>query len=110
MVDKTRPRQERTKQIREFILASAEFYPKNLISITSQRFGISRQAVNKHLSALKKQGAISVEGRTKAASYKLLPLLAKEFSYEILDSLKEDEVWRRDIRPLLDNVQKNVLD
>ncbi|MCW5888524.1 MAG: DUF4325 domain-containing protein [Anaerolineales bacterium] len=110
MVDKKTSRQERTKQIREFILSNAEFYPKNLISITAQRFGISRQAVNKHLAVLKNEGAISVEGRTKAASYKLLTSLRKEFNYEISKDTGEDEVWRKDIRSLLEGIDKNVLD
>ena len=45
-------RQEKNEQIRQFILENVEAHPADITSVTSARFGISRQASHKHIQKL----------------------------------------------------------
>ncbi|NJK83372.1 MAG: hypothetical protein HC912_05695 [Saprospiraceae bacterium] len=56
---------ERSEQIRQFILANVEEHPQDVASLASQEFGITRQAINKHIQYLVEQQALVVEGSTK---------------------------------------------
>ncbi|GAJ17929.1 unnamed protein product [marine sediment metagenome] len=62
---------KRGEQIRQFILESISKHPKDIVLITTQKFNISRQAVNKHIKLLINQGAIAVSGTTKNRRYSL---------------------------------------
>ncbi|KAM3116407.1 STAS-like domain-containing protein [Phormidesmis sp. 146-33] len=53
---------KRGEQIRQFILMNVEDHPEDVATLTSQEFGITRQAVNKHIQLLVKQNAIVVKG------------------------------------------------
>lgn len=71
--------------------------------------GMSRQALSRHLTALKGQGAIRKSGSTKAATYYLstwAPFFSKKFR---LSRLNEDRVFREHIKPLL-TLNKKALD
>ena len=59
---------QRGEQIRQFILAKVEEHPKDLAALTAQEFGISRQAVNKHINLLIEQKALVVTGSTRNRS------------------------------------------
>ncbi len=77
--------------------------------MTSDRFGISRQAVNKHLQKLTSEHALTETGKTRSRSYKLCPLLEWRGHYEINSGLAEDIVWRNEIAPVLGQLPDNVM-
>ncbi|HEX7026810.1 MAG TPA: DUF4325 domain-containing protein [Gammaproteobacteria bacterium] len=100
----------RGEKIRDFILKNIEKHPQNIASVAAQRFGISRQAVNKHIKKLVEEKALTQHGKTRSLSYKLHPLVEWQNSYSVTDALAEDVVWRNDIAPLLGQMPDNVID
>ena len=65
----------RGEEIRQFILTNVEAHPSDVAALAAQEFGITRQAINKHIQRLVEQKTIVVEGSTKSRSYQLHPLV-----------------------------------
>ena len=61
----------RGAEVRGFILANIERNPGNIAHLVAERFGISRQAANKHLKNLVAEGALLPEGKTRYRRYKV---------------------------------------
>jgi anti-sigma regulatory factor (Ser/Thr protein kinase) len=98
---------QRTMVIRQFIIENVAKYPANIATVTKDRFGITRQAVSKHLKLLASQGVLEPSGTTSGRTYalKILGQFTKTFKRE---NLAEDVVWRDHIGPLLTSAPKNV--
>ncbi|MDP8225789.1 MAG: DUF4325 domain-containing protein [Candidatus Lernaella stagnicola] len=99
---------ERGEKIRRFILENVESHPSDISNVTAERFGISRQAVNKHLQRLAGEQALVVSGKTRNRRYELAPAEAWLKRYAITPDLAEDRVWATDLRPVFDNLPENV--
>ncbi len=100
----------RGEDIRRFILEHLEKHQANISKVTADHFGITRQAVNKHLQRLASEHAILQSGQTRSRTYKLASLVEWRAQYEISPALAEDVVWRNDIVPSLGQMPDNVLD
>ena len=99
--------QKRKLLIRQFLLESAAASSDQLVARACVEFGISRQAVHKHLSELVAAQALRAEGQTKARKYSLKPLA--EFSGTLLlDGLQEDRPWQDEIKPRIEALPQNV--
>lgn len=101
---------KRGEQIRQFILANVEEHPKDVTILTAQEFGITRQAVNKHIQRLIEQKAIVPEGSTRNRTYRLHPLVEWRYVYSLANEFTEDIIWDADIRSLLADLPENVRD
>lgn len=100
----------RGEDIRRYILENVEKYPSDICRMTSESFGITRQAANKHLKRLASEKSLHESGRTRNRSYKLTPLSEWLGHYEISPgSLTEGDVWTRDIRAALGQLPDNVM-
>ena len=99
-----------TKRIRSFILDQVSRNPRDVARITAEHFGITRQAVNRHLSELLKGGVLEAEGQTRNRSYKIKPVAEECFVFKITPDLAEDRVWRECFGPLVSSLQKNVVE
>lgn len=100
---------KRGEEIRKFILDNTEHHPKDIVALTAHTFGISRQAVNKHMQRLVEQKALLMRGTTRNRHYLLLPLVQWEKTYPLNKNPEEDVVWRKDIKHLLGELSDNVL-
>lgn len=100
---------ERGENVRRFILEHVEKHPADISRVTSDHFGISRQAVNIHLKKLMSENALTETGKTRSRSYKLCPLVEWRGHYQITPELAEDVVWRNDIAPVLGQLPDNVM-
>ena len=100
----------RGEDIRRFILDHVEKHPNDISKITSARFGITRQGVNKHLQKLRSENALGKSGKTRNRAYKLAPLSEWGASYNIVPDLAEDLIWRDAIRPVIYPLPGNVSD
>ena len=117
-VDKLRPRisiivtgvRSRGEKIRGFIVNNVEKHPTDVAKVTSDKFDITRQAVNKHLKKLVDEHALTQHGNTRSRSYQLHPLVEWQKNYLLTDKLAEDVVWRQDVVASLDQIPENVLD
>jgi len=99
----------RGEQIRRFIVEQVTAHPGDIAKVTAKRFGITRQAVNKHLTNLVNEGALIAEGRTRQIAYKLCPLASWTKKYSLKAGLAEDTVWREDIVSQLGQLPANVM-
>jgi len=100
----------RGEQIRRFVIAHVHAHPTDIAKFTARHFGITRQAVNKHLQRLVEENALASEGQTRNRAYRLYPLVQWLHEYALDDSLAEDLVWRSNIEPSLGQLQQNVSD
>lgn len=100
----------RGENVRRFIVSNVEKHPKDIAKITADKFGITRQAVNKHLQKLVDEHALVPQGNTRNLTYHLRPLEEWRKTYSLTDALAEDVVWRQDITPLLGQMPENGLD
>jgi hypothetical protein len=97
----------RGEDVRRYIIENVEKFPKDISKRTAEKFGITRQAVNKHLRRLTDEKALTETGETRSRVYKLSPLSEWMKTYK-LEGLEEDVVWRDDILPVLGQVPDNV--
>lgn len=99
----------RGEKVRRFILEQVAEHPRDIAKLTAEHFGITRQAVNKHLMNLVNEGALLAEGNTRQTTYRLCPLATWWRSYKREPGLAEDVVWREDIAPRLGQLPENVM-
>jgi anti-sigma regulatory factor (Ser/Thr protein kinase) len=100
----------RGEEVRHFILQNVEKHSTDIAKITSEKFKISRQAVNKHLQRLRAERALDESGKTRNRSYRLAPLVEWRRSYSISPNLAEDIVWTNDVAPVIGKMAENVTD
>ncbi|WP_372723122.1 STAS-like domain-containing protein [Immundisolibacter sp.] len=106
-MSKVRPRGE---EIRRFIVNKVEDHPTDVATLASKKFGISRQAINKHLRRLVAENALVPEGTTRARKYKLHPQVEWHQVFPLTRNLAEDIVWRDSVSPQLGAMPDNVVE
>ena len=95
---------ERGRAIRCFILGQVDSNPDAIAQLTATGFGISRQAVNKHLRRLVREGLLTAEGTTRNRRYALAVLHEESIRIPLTSTTAEDRVWREKIAPLLSDL------
>ena len=100
----------RGEHIRRYILDQVEESTGDVTRATAEQFGITRQAVNKHLRRLVDEGVLRRSGMTRARVYRLSPIVEWDYECDIEPGLAEDVVWTREVRDILGDVPDNVLD
>jgi len=100
--------QQKTDQIRQFILENVEDHPSDITSVVSAKFDISRQASHRHVQKLVQDGLLAPNGVTRNRTYDVKPV-AQFYKLLRLKGLEEDKVWRQNILPLMVNVPQNIL-
>ncbi|WP_422928573.1 STAS-like domain-containing protein [Singulisphaera sp. PoT] len=85
-------------EIRKFIISNVEEHPSEIAKITAEHFGITRQAVSRHLATLIDDEILEADGKTKKRTYSL-----KSHYFSVTLSLaehnQEDIVWRDIVSP-----------
>lgn len=100
----------RGEDIRHYIIENIGKHPKEVSNLTAAHFNITRQAVNKHLQRLIKEGSIIPNGNTVGRSYTLASLVEWRRVYKLDQPLAEDIIWTQDVAPVLGAQPDNVLD
>ena len=100
----------RTGAIRDFILSHVQQYPTSIARMAADTFGISRQGVNRHLTALLKDGLLAASGATKGRQYNLAVLSEDELAVTLDRKTGEDVIWRQHVAPALAELPRNVHD
>jgi len=98
---------KRSEVIRRFLLNAVKAKSPHLIQDAMEAFGISRQSVHTHLSALITLGYLSAEGHTKGRIY---TLGFRRFHTGIfnLNGLQESDVYYRDFSIIFGDLEKNI--
>ena len=99
---------ERGRAIQRFILERVDSNPDTIAQLTVTGFGISRQAVNKHLRRLVREGLLTAEGATRNRRYALAVLDKKSILVPLTSTTAEDSVWREKIVPLLSDLPQKA--
>ena len=102
------PRPDRSEDIDLALLAEVERHPRDLVRIVADEMGLSRTAVATRVRALIGGGFLRKQGTTRPI-YRLGPSRRGFFSH-IVQGLQEDQVWHRDVAPLLYGLPANVGD
>lgn len=98
-------------EIQQWLLGQiAAKMDSELASRAAENFGISRQAVARHLQKLLNKGVILARGHTKARRYELAVLKKHRQVYPLNPEFEEDVVWSQDLRPLLTALPENILE
>lgn len=97
----------RGEDVRRFILENVSRHPRDISRRTAERFGITRQAVNKHLRRLADEKTLVEEGATRSRIYKLASVASWSEQFGIA-GLEEDMAWRERIAPALGPLPDNV--
>lgn len=98
----------RGEDIRRYILENVDKLPTAISKSASDHFGVSRQAINKHLQRLTNEGALVESGNTRARTYKIAPLSQWEQRYDLTQPLEEHRVWE-EVKPHLGRLPDNVM-
>lgn len=98
-----------SKDIRDFIIGNVEEHPDSISRIVAREFGISRQAVHRHIQNLLNEGLLMANGNTRNRRYKLKQLLEEVFSIPITPDLEEDRVWRQYLAHLFREFKPNIV-
>lgn len=96
-----------SEEIRNFIIDNLKLHERDIINHTVEEFGISRQAINKHMRKLIDEKLVKKTGDRKSVVYDFVPLEHWEKTFS-LDGLKEDVVFRNDIKGKLLDLPDNV--
>lgn len=96
------------ENVRRFIVERVEKHPGDIARVTAEHFKITRQAVNKHLQRLTREGCLVESGQTRNRIYKLASLSTWRHSYDIVPGMAEDVVWTADVSPALGLLPDNV--
>jgi len=102
---------KRGEQIRNYILENTKDNPSKIAVIAAEKFGVSRQAISKHIKKLVDQGALAVSGNTRQRRYSLLAVSEQNYSFPLdYEDLEEDTVWRSNVEPWLGELPDNIID
>lgn len=100
---------EKTAEIRSYILHLCRTKGRGVAADAARHFGISRQAVSRHIHALESEGMIRSIGTKTAKISVLAPLVTKTWEFQ-LAGLREDIVWQENLAPLLTDLPESVRD
>ncbi len=102
-------RRREATEVDAFILQNVESHPGDVVRLASDRFGLSRQMVNRHMDRLVADGLLEAQGRTRGRRYVLRRTVDAHCTIGIDAGTAEDEVWRRYVAPHLAGLPRNVL-
>jgi anti-sigma regulatory factor (Ser/Thr protein kinase)/DNA-binding transcriptional ArsR family regulator len=98
-------------EIREWLIGQiASDMDADVASRAAEHFGITRQAVGRHLRNLLTEGVIVARGHTRARRYELAVLKNYLRTYPLNSAFQEDVVWSQDILPAIGALPANTLD
>jgi biotin operon repressor len=100
----------RGEEIRRYLLTNVQANPIGISKLAMARFGVSRQAINRHLTHLVEGGALTESGQTRGREYRLAQTSQWKKDYPIHGGLAEDIVWRDDIDEVIGKLPENVRD
>lgn len=99
---------DRPQEIRRFLLREVERDPTGLAARAQAEFGVTRQAIARHIRALVDEGLLVASGQTRGRTYSMRALADHSVRLPVREGLAEDEVWRTEIEPHLAGVSVNV--
>ena len=97
-----------SNQIKKFILDNINHHKKDIIQTAIQRFGISRQAVLKHMHFLIDQKQVVAHGKTRDRFYELRPYVNFSKTIDIDSEFSIESILKNQIFPHFSSLSINV--
>jgi hypothetical protein len=94
------------KTIRDFIVDNVHSHASDIVHVTAKEFSLSRQAVQRHIASLVKQGFLKGAGNTRGRSYKLAVLTKVQHRFPLSKQIEEYAIWDQYIRPRVQKAAK----
>ena len=91
-------------QIQSFILNNLSKHQRDIIKAAIGKFGISRQAVLKHMNTLIREKKVVAYGKTKDRYYELEPILNYSRLFKLAKDTKVDHFLQNEIIPNLKKI------
>jgi anti-sigma regulatory factor (Ser/Thr protein kinase) len=95
-------------EIRQFILRCVDDHPHDIAKLAAEAFGVTRQAVHRHLTALVREGQIEPSGLSRRKGY-ALKVEGLEKTLPLAENTDEERVWRMFVAPVLSNLPDNIV-
>jgi hypothetical protein len=99
---------ESEDSIKNFLAQAIAAQATNLVALTADTFGVTRQTVHKRLTDMVAEGIVEADGRTRARVYRLKTLISHDECLEINTALQEDIVWRTVFQARLSDLPDNL--
>lgn len=100
---------QRGRLVRRYLLETIEAGTADVVQETARTFGISRQAVNKHLRRLLGDGHVAAQGNTRNRQYELAVVRREKIEVDLASDLDENLIWRKDIAPIISEAPSNTI-
>ncbi len=95
-------------KIKQFILTNISLHQKDIIYTAINQFGISRQAVLKHMNQLIDDNKVKASGKTRDRRYKLIPQVNFNKTIPIKSDYTSYEGIQKNILIHLESLSKNL--
>jgi anti-sigma regulatory factor (Ser/Thr protein kinase) len=96
------------RKIEDFILTNVESHSADIVALTADTFGISRQTAHGYVRNAVKNGKIISTGRTRSTRYFLAGGNHIEFAIKMEAGLLEDSIWARYVKPIVSRFPENI--
>jgi len=98
-----------SNQIKKFILDNLSHHERDIIQAAINHFGISRQAIHKHMNNLIRAKKVIAHGNTKGRYYQLMPTVNYSKTIDISDKLPQEilkDIISIHLKSLSGNIQE----
>ena len=99
-----------SEKIKQFILENLSVHQKDIIKASIRKFGLSRQAILKHMHALINEDRVVAHGKTRDRFYELKPLVNFTKTINLNESIYADMILKSQILPNLEVLRKNIFE
>ena len=99
-----------SSQIKKFILDNLTRHQKDIVYAAVQRFGVSRQAVLKHMHTLISEKKVIAHGKTRDRFYELRPQINYNKTIPIDNEFSTQLVISKNILPNIVSLPKNLFE
>lgn len=98
---------KQTQAVRRYLVAAVRSGRANIVGDAAEHFGISRQAIHRHLAHLVREGFLEASGTTRGRTYHIGRNRTQTGTYD-LKAIAEDRVYTADFAYIVDGLPKNV--
>ena len=96
-------------EIRSFIMRSVKEHPRDVTMIAAEHFGLTRQAILRHVRQLLRLGILEATGRTRNISYAPKKIAGESRPFPIGPDTTEDRVWREFVARVMASAPENLV-
>ncbi len=99
-----------SEQIKKFILDNLSIHKKDIVQESINHFGISRQAIHKHMKRLIDDKKVVAYGTTKGRYYELIPSVNYNKKIIIDGAFSSENFLKEHISPQIESLPKNIFE